>query len=190
MPLVRAAVRVEIEGGERIPSEGPAVLVANRGVGLGEPAALAVAVAELTGRRVRFVADRELPPLSNVAHRFGAVSKHPADLAALLRAGHIVAVPLAPTWLRTDAGPPPLELCAAMMGFTVFPVAIAPGGPLGTPIRPWRVRVGTHVALDDTYTSGDPLGAAELGDAARDAVHAMLDGAETDATTHAADLAS
>lgn len=190
LPIVRTAVKVEVEGGERIPREGPAVLVANRGVGLGEPIALSVAVAELTGRRVRFIADRELPALSSLTHRFGAVTNHPGDIAAMLRAGHIVAVPLSPTWLRTRAGRPPLELCAAMMGFTVFPIAVAPGGPLGMPVRPWRVKVGAHVALDGSYAHGDPLGAAELGEAARDAVHAMLAGGDPSVSSTASDLAS
>jgi hypothetical protein len=64
----------------------------------------------------------------------------------------------------------------AVMGSTVFPVAVSPGGPLGTAFAPWRVRIGAHIALDGSYAAGDPLGAAELGEAARAAVDALLAG--------------
>ena len=184
-PLMRAVVRVEIEGAERIPDAGPAVLVANRGLGVGEPAALGVAVGRAVGRRLRVVGAPDVPFLGGLVRRHGSVHASPEDLAACLRAGHLVAVPLAPTWLRKGAGSPPLELCAAMMGFTVFPVAVTPGGPFGAPILPWKVRVGPHIALDDSYVPGDPLGAAELGDALRRAVEGMLAGEVPDATGQA-----
>lgn len=175
-PLMRAVVRVEVEGADRIPRTGPAVLVANRGLGVGEPAALGVAVGKVVGRRMRVVGAPGIPFVDGLVRRLGSVHASPEDLAGCLRAGHLVAVPLAPTWLRRSAGPPPLELCAAMMGFTVFPVAVTPGGPFGAPILPWRVRIGPHIALDDSYAPGDPLGAAELGDAVRRAVEGMLAG--------------
>ncbi|MCZ7535348.1 MAG: hypothetical protein M5T61_04995 [Acidimicrobiia bacterium] len=175
-PVARALVRVRTEGADRIPETGPAVFVANRGLGIGEPMALGVAVGEMVGRRLRVVGAPGVPFVNGLVRRLGSVHASPEDLAACLRAGHLVAVPLGPTWLRTGAGSPPLELCAAMMGFTVYPVAVTPGGPLGAPIRPWRVRIGPHIELDDTYAPGDPLGAAELGDAMRRAVEEMLAG--------------
>jgi hypothetical protein len=61
-----------------------------------------------------------------------------------------------------------------VMGFTVYPVAVIPGGPFGTAINPWRVRIGSHIALDGSYAAGDPLGAAELAEAARVAVDGLL----------------
>jgi len=184
-PLVRALVRVEIEGSERIPDAGPAVLVANRGLGVGEPAALGVAVGRAVGRRLRVVGAPRVPFVGGLARRLGSVEASPEDLAACLRAGHLVAVPLAPTWLRRGVGAPPLELCAAMMGYMVLPVAITAGGPFGVPILPWRVRVGPHVALDDTYAPGDPLGAAELGDVLRRAVEGMFSGESPDTSAQA-----
>ncbi len=175
-PFARALVRVRTDGADRIPEAGPAVLVSNRGLGVGEPSALGVAVGKAVGRRLRVVGAPGVPFVNGLVRRLGAVHASPEDLAACLRSGHLVAVPLGPTWLRMGAGSPPLELCAAMMGFTVIPVAVTPGGPLGTPIRPWRVRVGPHIELDDTYAPGDPLGAAELGDAMRRAVEELLVG--------------
>ncbi len=175
-------------GVDRLPARGGAVLVANRGFGIGEPIALALAVAEATGRRLRFVAGPELGIAQPIARRLGGVTHHPADLTALLRAGHLVAVSLAPTWLRTGAGPPPLDACTAMLGHTVFPATVIPRGPLGLPIGRWDVSVGAHIALDATYQREDPLAAAELGEIARDAVAAMLAGGDLEATPSRADV--
>jgi 1-acyl-sn-glycerol-3-phosphate acyltransferase len=172
-PPFRALVRVRVDHPDRIPTEGPAVLVANRGLGVGEPSALAVAVRDVVGRRLRVVGAPNLAFVGSVARRLGAISATRADLSAALHAGHLVAVPLSPTWLRTGAGTPPLELVQAMMEFPVVPVAVRAAGPLGTPIA-WHVRVGEHVDVDRSYAPGDPLGAAELGETVRGAVASLL----------------
>jgi hypothetical protein len=114
-----------------------------------------------------------VPFLSGAARRFGAISATRADLSTALHAGHLVAVPLSPTWLRTGAGTPPLELVQAMMEFPVVPVAVRAAGPFGTPLA-WQVRVGEHVDVDRSYAPGDPLGAAELGETVRGAVASLL----------------
>jgi hypothetical protein len=177
-PLFDATVRVRVEGAEQV-APGAASLVANRGLGVGEPAALAVAVRQALGRRLRVVGAPPVPLLGELSRRLGAVAATPEDLAAALRAGHLVAVPLAPTWLRTGAGAPPLALTQAMMGLPVHPVAIQPSGPLGAPTT-WRVRIAPPIRLDGSYPVGDPLGAAELADAVRHAVAWMLAGASPD----------
>src|SRR5438876_122456 len=79
-----------------------------------------------------------------------------------------------PTWLRGRARTPPLDLLQSIMEFAVVPVAVRPGGPLGTAIAPWKVRVGAPVQLDAQVPAGDPLGAAELGEAVRRAVDNLL----------------
>src|SRR6266508_3904557 len=48
-------VRVEVEHAERIPRIGGALIVANRGLGILEPAALGVAVRLAVGRRLRII---------------------------------------------------------------------------------------------------------------------------------------
>jgi hypothetical protein len=141
-----------------------------------EPTALALAVRREAGRRLRVVGTTGVPFVGAVMRRFGAVNGSPEDLGACLRAGHLAVVPLAQTWLRSGAGTPPLRLVQAMMGSTVLPVAVVPGGPFGTAIAPWRVVIGEHIALDSSYATGDPLGAAELAEAARAAVDALLTG--------------
>lgn len=174
VPVVTAVVRVDVGGGEHVPAHGPATLVSNRGFGVAEPAAVTVAVRRATGRRLRVVGASPLPFLSGFTRRLGAVSASPRDLAGVLRAGHLVAVPLAPTWLRTGAGTPPLPLMQAMTRAPVVPVAVTPGGPLGTAIRPWRVRFGEPVVPDPGDEPGDPLAAARLAEAVRDAVADLL----------------
>jgi 1-acyl-sn-glycerol-3-phosphate acyltransferase len=177
-PIVEALVRVRVEGAAHIPESGPAVFVMNRGLGLLEPTALAIAVRRQVGRRLRIVGTPGVPFVGGMMRRLGSVNGSPDDLGACLRAGHLTAVPLAPTWLRSGAGTPPLQLVQAMMGWTVLPVAVMPGGPFGTSFTPWRISIGEHIALDSSYAADDPLGAAELAEEARAAVDALLAGEE------------
>jgi len=169
LPLVRA----DVGRPRNLPRRGPALLVANRGVGLAEPLVLALAVRRVAGRRLRVIGAPDLPVLGDLVRKLGAVGAYPADLRAVLRAGHLAAVPLGPTWLRTGAGIPPLGLIAAAVGFPVIQVAIRPGGPLGLPLRPWKVRFGRPLELD-ARDLHDPLAPAELAEAAREAIEALL----------------
>jgi hypothetical protein len=172
--LLGVAVRVEVEHGERLPRVGGALVVANRGLGVVEPAALAVAVRKATGRRLRVIGAPDFPFFGDLLRKVGALGYRPDDVAALLRAGHLAAAPLAPSWLQTGAGAPPRELLAAIIGFPVVPVAVVPGGPGGLPIRPWRVVVGSVVATGTDAVPGDRLAAAELAERTRAAVTALL----------------
>jgi 1-acyl-sn-glycerol-3-phosphate acyltransferase len=172
-PIVTALVRVDIEGAERLPPGGPIVLVANRGLGVAEPTAVAVAVRSALGRRARVVGLPGLPFADGLARRFGAIPATPVDLRAALRLGHVVVVPLAPTWLRTGAGMSPLPLMQAMLGAPVFPVAVRAAGPFGAPTR-WRVEFAPEVGVDTSYEVDDPLAVAELGEAVRRCVGEML----------------
>jgi hypothetical protein len=174
-PLVRAVVRVDIEHAERIPAVGGAVLVSNRGLGVGEPTALSVAVRDAVGRRLRIVGAPNLAFANGALRRLGAIAASAEDVSSALHSGHLVAAPLSPTWLRTGAGTPPLELVQVMMEFPVVPVAVRAAGPLGTPTS-WHVNVGTPLRVDHTYSLGDPLGAAELGETVRVAVGKLLSG--------------
>jgi hypothetical protein len=173
-PVVNLFVRVDVTGAEHVPNEGGAVIVANRGFGIMEPAALALAVRQASGRRLRVIGAPATPVFGALFRRLGAISDTARDLATCVRSGHLVAVPLAPTWLRTDAGMPPLPLMQAMTRAPAVPAAVTPGGPFGTAIRPWRVRFGPCVTLDEPFDPGDPLGAARLAEAVRDAVSQLL----------------
>jgi hypothetical protein len=167
-------IRVEVEHAERLPLVGGALVVANRGFGVFEPAALAVGVRKITGRRIRVIGAPEVPVVGDLLRKFGALSAQPGDVAALLRAGQVAAAPLAMTWLRNGAGAPPRDLLAAILGFPVIPVAVVPGGPAGLPLRPWRVIVGPMVETETDEVPGDTLAAAELAERTRAAVRRLL----------------
>ncbi len=176
-PFVTATVHVNVSYPERLPDSGPAVLVSNQGLGVIEPAALSVALRQEAGRRLRVIGAPDVPVLGDLMRKLGAVMSYAGDLAALLRADHVAALPLGPTWLRTGTGTPPIQLLVAALGYPVIPVAVRPGGPFGLPIRPWRVVVGEPLPVRAIRGSGDPLAAAELAEAARDSVLRLLDGA-------------
>jgi 1-acyl-sn-glycerol-3-phosphate acyltransferase len=178
-PVFRTALRVEISGGDNLPKSGPAVLIANRGFGIMEPAVLGIAVRRAVERRLRITGAPSVPALSGIARRLGAISASAPDLRACLSDGHLVAVPLAPTWLRSGAGVPPRKLMLAMIHVPIVPVAVTPGGPFGLALRPWRVRFGSLVTLADPYDPDDPLAAARFAESVRDAVSELLAQART-----------
>ena len=137
-----------------------------------EPAALAVAVREVTGRRVRIIGAPDLPVLGPLAPQARRARTAP-------RTSPRSCAPV--TWrprrwrLRgcaPGAGEPPRALLAAILGFPVIPVAVVPGGPVGLPLRPWRVIVGEMVETETDAVPGDALVAAELAERVRDAVRA------------------
>jgi 1-acyl-sn-glycerol-3-phosphate acyltransferase len=174
-PLVGFAVRVHIAGGEHVPDRGPAVIVANRTFGVVEPAALSVAVQRATGRRLRVVGAPALPFIGSATRRLGAIAATEQDLGAVLRAGHLVAIPLSPTWVRAGAGAPPHALMQAMTHTPIVPAIVMPAGPFGTPLRGWHVRFGPLVTLAEVYDPNDPLAAARFSDAMREAVAGLLE---------------
>ena len=153
-PVFSSTLRVDITGGENVPSSGPAVLIANRGFGIFEPAVLGLAIRRAVQRRLRITGAPGVPMLGGFARRLGAISASAADLRACLSDGHLVAVPLAPTWLRSGAGVPPRALMLAMTHVPIIPVSVTPGGPQGLAIRPWRVHFGSLVTLAKAGSPG------------------------------------
>jgi len=174
-PFATATLRVDVDHPERFPDDGAAVLVSNRGLGVVEPAVLSVALRQEAGRRLRVIGAPDVPILGDLLRKLGAVMSYQGDLAALLRAEHVAAIPLGPTWLRTGAGMPPMQLLVAALGYPVIPVAVRPGGPFGLPLRAWKVSVGEPLPVRAHRGSGDPLAAAELAEAARDNVQRLID---------------
>jgi hypothetical protein len=171
-PLVLRAVPVRVVGADHLPRRGPGLLVSNRGLGVLEPTALSVAVRREVGRRLRIVGAPELPVVGDLMRKFGSIGPYAADIAALLRAGHLAALPLAPSWLRTGAGIPPTTLLGAALGYPVCPVLVRPGGPFGLPLAPWRVVVGAPLSVG-SVGERDPLSAAELVEQVRVAVDSL-----------------
>jgi hypothetical protein len=135
---------------------------------------LGTAVRDAVGRRLRIQGAPPVPVLRDLAYKFGSLGYHADDVRAALQAGHLVGLPLAPTWWQTGAGEPPRDVMLACTGAPVIPVAIRPGGPFGLAIRPWQVLVGEPIAIPKSAGTGDALAAAELGDRVRRAVRALL----------------
>lgn len=167
-------LRTDVIGAENLPRSGAALIVSNRGLGVMEPLVLVLAVRRAAHRRLRIVGAPDMPMIGPTLHKLGAVGYRPDDVAALLRSGHLAAAPLGPTWLRGGAGEPPRALVVATLGYPVIPVAVRRGGPIGLPIRPWRVIVGAPMLPPQGTDSDDQLAAAELAEAVRDAVGALL----------------
>lgn len=174
-PVFAAAVRVRVTGGQHVPSSGPAVIVSNRGFGVVEPAALGVAVQRACGRRLRVVGAPDLPVVGTLTRRLGAISSSSPDVTSALRAGHLVGIPLAPTWLRTGAGDAPSAVARALTVAPIIPAGVRPVGRFGALIGSWEVTFGPMVTLPDPYSANDPLAAARFTDAMRRAVGSLLD---------------
>jgi 1-acyl-sn-glycerol-3-phosphate acyltransferase len=173
-PAVGAVLRVNVSGGEHVPESGPAAIVANRGFGIVEPSALALAVQRATGRRLRVVGAVPMPFVGSLIRRLGSIAATEDDVRAAIRAGHLVGVPLSPTWLRTGAGMPPHALMPALTHAPIIPAAVRPGGPFGIALGAWQVRFGPLVQLDEPYDPDDPLAAARFADAVRARVRGLL----------------
>ena len=171
-PVVRRLIPVRVSGATHLPSSGPALFVSNRGSGVLEPTALSVAVRQESGRRLRVVGTPEVPLIGDVLRKFGSINNYPGDLAAVLRAGHLAALPLAVNWLRTGSGVAPTDMLVGALGYSVVPVFVGPGGPFGLAISPWRVMFGAPITVGH-IGDRDPLSAAELAEAVRGAVHEL-----------------
>lgn len=170
-PVLELPLRITVEGGPGLPASGPALLVANRRFGLLEPLVLGRAVTRATGRQIRFLGIPDIAPLALPLRRLGGAVDHPQELAGLLRAGHLVATPLGPTYRRPRrAGTfdPDRVAVALDLDAPVVPVAVLGGEVSGR----WRVLIGEPVAVPSGRT---PLALAELADAARAGVQALLD---------------
>lgn len=169
--VLRQVLRVAVTGDANLPVAGPALLVANRRLGIGEPAALGRAVRQVARRRLRFVGLPDIAPVGTVLRRLGAAVNRPAEVAALLRAGHLVGLPLSVVLrdrLRAGTLSPDDVAPALATGAPVIPVAVTGGELSGR----WRVHFGVPVPVPRLR---GPLALAELADAAQAAVQTLLD---------------
>jgi hypothetical protein len=169
-PLVAPFIRVTVEGAANVPV-GPAVLAANRRFGVLEPFVLLRGIRQATGRRARFLGIPDVAPLGPALRRLGGAVNRPDELASLLRAGHLCALPLGPGVrkpLRAGALSPAAVAPALELDVPVVPVAIVGGEISGR----WELMIGPPVARP---TARGPLALAELADEARAGVQALLD---------------
>ncbi len=170
-PILGLRWELSVEGAERLPTVGGAVLVFNRRLGASEPWVLARAIRRATGRFVRTVGVPDVAPVGPFLRRFGGVLDEPDEIAGLLRAGQLVGLPMSRDLRsRERVGHLDAERLEAAIATDrpVVPVALV-GRELG---RSWRVVVGAPVPYD---ADGGPLAAAELAEATRAEVQALLD---------------
>ena len=173
-PIVGLRYDVLVDHADRLPEEGPALLVANRRFGWSEATVVAHGLRQTVGRHPRVVGAPNIDPFGPLASRLGAVLDRPDEVAGLLRAGEVVLVlldrDLRP---RSRAGQLPVHLVAPAfaLGVPVLPVAVL-GRELG---RFWRVRLGEPLRQPD---GRGPLAIAELAERARAGVQAALDEAD------------
>ncbi len=161
---------IHVEGADRLPVVGPAVLVFNRRFGFSEPWVLARGVRQACGRFVRTVGVPDTPIVGPTLRRFGGVLDRTDEIAGLLRAGQLVGLPMARNLSRESVGGLTVERLEAALetGAPVVPVALV-GHEVG---RTWRIVLGEPVALP---VDAGPLAAAELAEATRRAVQIQLD---------------
>jgi hypothetical protein len=170
-PLLAVRWRIDVDGGEHLPAEGPAMVVFNRRFGVSEMFVLSRGLRKATGRFIRPVGAPDVGVLGPALRRFGVVQSHPDEVSGLLRAGELVAVPLDREVVhRHHAGAVPLRHLAAAV---VAGVPVVPVGVVGREVgRRWRMLVGEPIAASPRR---GPLTVAEVADAARREVQALLD---------------
>lgn len=169
-PLTGLVWPVRVSGAEHVPATGPATMVANRRLGVIEPLVVARGVRRATGRRVRFLGIPDVAVLGPALRRVGGAIARPEELAALLRAGHVCLLPLSrrrSRWVAGTLAPEALAPTRAL-GVPVIPVAITPPGVSG----PFRVWIGEPIPPP---AGRGPLALAEMAEAVREGVQALLD---------------
>ena len=172
-PLIGLRWDIRVDGAEKLPSTGGAVLVHNRRFGLSESWVLARGIRQGSGRFVRTVGVTDIAPIGPLLRRFGGVVDRPDEIAGLLRAGQLVGLAAGRNVKGSgrvgDLVVDRIE-AARVTGSPVVPVALV-GHELG---RRWRVIVGDPVT---PKRRGGPLAGAELAEATRAAIQALLDDA-------------
>lgn len=163
--------RVTVGGPGTLPASGPALLVANRRLGIAEPLALLRAVHQATHRHARFLGLPDVAPMGPILRRVGGAIDRPEELAGLLRDNNVVMVFLGRTFGRPPraGGLDAQRVAPALrLGVPVIPIAVYGGDLTGH----WRVMVGEPV---EPPVGRSPLALSELAQRARAGVQELLD---------------
>lgn len=166
MRLGRMRWRIDAQGLEHIPDEGPALLIVQRHIGVSEQAIVSTAISAYTHRRPRNVGVPAMGIFEAPLRKLGAALAHPDEISGLLRDGHLVSLALAPAFFEERPGSVEARLVAPALqsGAPVLPVATH-GIEWG---RRWRVVIDGPLP---TPTMRGHLAAVELAEGAREAVH-------------------
>ncbi|MEO9223705.1 MAG: hypothetical protein ABI276_01785 [Acidimicrobiales bacterium] len=170
-PMFAARWRIDVDGAEHLPADGPAMVVCNRRAGISEMFVCSRGLRRATGRFIRPVGAPDVALIGPALRRFGVVQSSPDEVTGLLKGGELVAIPLERELThRQLAGAAPLDHLAAAVavGVPIVPVAIV-GREIG---RRWRLFVGEPIPSPERT---GPLAVAELADVARRSVQDLLD---------------
>jgi hypothetical protein len=169
--LTKPVLRVRLDGSDRLPDTGGAILVTNQRIGVAELVALSVGIRRVTGRLARPVGVPDTPYLAPLVRRFGMVQASGGEIRSVLADGQMVIVPLSGS-IRRQAGTVTSELLAPALelGVPVFPVATVGGELTGS----WRAYIDEPLP-GPSSSRRSPLAAAELADRARAGVQMLLD---------------
>jgi hypothetical protein len=153
------------------PPDGPALVVANRWLGLAsEPSVVALAVRSAWGRTARVAGAPDITLLAPTLRRMGMVLGRADEVRGVLRDGHIGGLLASSSaWRPERVGPVPRDLLAPAveLGVPVIPLALR-GRPWG---RRWIASFGEPFR---PHGHG-PLVVAELADAVREVLQERLD---------------
>lgn len=156
-PLARLRWNVKTTGAGNIPGTAALLVCNSRRFSLSSVYA-ALALADTTGRTVRFVGRPDIAPVGPLMRRVGALLAHPADVLSALRAGELVLVSAAGTAHARHAGTVPHDLVgqAVIAQVPVLPVATVSSRfgrtahvAVGAPVQVRRERHGplAHIEL-------------------------------------------
>lgn len=171
MMLAQLRWDVSTGGDQHLPKQRGALVVVNSPRMSNSAIFTAFAISEAIDRPVRFVAKRELLPVTAIDRRIGGLQDHPDEIAGALRADEVVVLGAAPTnGLRSVGAVDHTLIGAALATSTrVFPAATS-----STPFaRRARVEIGT--ATHPPRKRRGPLTELELAERVRSDVHDLLD---------------
>ena len=170
-PLFRLRWDTLVGGEQHLPARKGALLVTNNRRLSFSPLYTSWALAEATGRPVRFVGHPDIVPFGPALRRMGAILRNPTEVRSALHHGELVVLAATPTNHPRAAGTvdPSLVGAAVMAGVGVFPVA-SMSSPLG---RSARVQVGSQVRPRKKRRG--PLAEQELAELTQRHLQRMLD---------------
>ena len=142
-PLTALRWPVRVRGLEAVPPSGPTVVVLARRLDPAAPVAVATALRRATGRPARFLGVPDVAPVGPFLRRIGGAVARPEELAGLLRAGHLVVLPLGRALRPGAALLDEDDLVPAVEeGATVVPAALLGAGWR----RAWVLELAPRVA--------------------------------------------
>ena len=176
-PYALAGLRVDVEhgGAHPAPRSRAARVEPELRVGV-EPRGARRAVRRVAAGACACSASPRCPLVGAGSTSWAAIGRRPHDVAALLRAGHLAAVPLAPDVAPAGRRRPAARVCSRRAR---LPGHAGRGAPR-RPVRRCRSAAGTSSSASRSHPPagtkpGDQLAAAELAEQVRAAIRALLE---------------